>query len=412
MNLLFIHEVDWQKKVIFDMHEFAESLSILGHTIYVIDYQDTWKRNNWLDFGYIRTRDVPNSQRIYKDASIFLIRPGFLKIPVLDRLSAMITHYVEIKRTIKKYKIDAIILYSVPTNGLQTVLLARKFKVPVVFRSIDILHGLVRPKILSRITLFFEKIVYRNVDFIVALTPKLADYVINLGADKKRVKLLLFGVDTTKFHPVVDVSALKNILHIEKKDKIIIFIGTFFDFSGIDLFVQQFPMVLKEIPEAKLILVGGGSLFDHIKKIIQKLNLKDNVILTGFQPFELMPEFINLADLCINPFQINEATKDIIPGKIYQYLACAKPVLATPLQGMKELLPDENYGVFYSDIDDFAKKTIILLKNQELMKNVGFNGYKQCIENNEKWDVVKQLERILYNLDSNNKSKGTRNHDS
>ena len=125
-----------------------------------------------------------------------------------------------------------------------------------------------------------------------------------------------------------------------------------------------------------------------------------------------MPEFINLADLCINPFQINEATKDIIPGKIYQYLACAKPVLATPLQGMKELLPDENYGVFYSDIDDFAKKTIILLKNQELMKNVGFNGYKQCIENNEKWDVVKQLERILYNLDSNNKSKGTRNHDS
>jgi len=399
MNILFIHEVDWQKKVIFDMHEFAESLSILGHSVYVIDYQDTWKRDNWLDFGYLRTKDIPNSQRVYKDASVFLIRPGFLKITVLDRLSAMVTHYFEIQRTIKKFKIDAIILYSVPTNGLQTVLFARKYKVPVVFRSIDSLHGLVKPKILSGITLFFEKIVYRNVDYIVALTPKLADYVITLGADKKRVKLLLFGVDTTKFHPAIDTSALKETLHIGTKDKIILFMGTFFDFSGLDLFIQQFPMVLKEIPEAKLVLVGGGPLYEHIKTLIQKLNLSDNVIITGFQPFELMPEYINLADLCINPFQINETTIDIIPGKIYQYLACAKPVLATPLLGMKELLPDEKSGIFYSDIDDFPKNIITILRDEKLLKTVGDNGYEQCIENNEKWNVVKQLENILKNND-------------
>jgi len=75
-------------------------------------------------------------------------------------------------------------------------------------------------------------------------------------------------------------------------------------------------------------------------------------------------------------------------------------------------VPDENFGVFYSDLDDFAKNTILILREGELLKLVGVNGYKHCIENNEKWNVVKQLERIISNLDTLSKSQETRNHES
>ncbi|WFN37398.1 glycosyltransferase family 4 protein [Methanomicrobium antiquum] len=411
MNILFIHEVDYNKKVIFDMHELAESLSVLGHSIYLIDYQDTWQRENLIDFGYIKTKEFSNKKRIYDEASICLIRPGFFKIPGFDRFSAMISHYYAIKSTIKKYNIDVIILYSVPTNGIQSILLAKKYEVPVVFRSIDNLHGLVKSKTLSKFTFYFEKYVYKNVDCIIALTPKLADYVINFGAKKEKVKLLLFGTDTKKFHPSIDVSELKNAMHIGSSDRIIIFIGTFFDFSGLDLYVRKFSQVVKEIPEAKLILVGGGPLFERVKLLINELNLTECILLTGFQQFELMPEFINLADLCINPFQINDTTRDIIPGKVYQYLACAKPVLATPLQGMKELLPNENYGIIYSDIDDFAKNTIKILKDESALKKIGIAGFRHCIENNDKLSIVKQLEQIICDLECYSKSVEVNNNE-
>jgi glycosyltransferase involved in cell wall biosynthesis len=393
--VLFIHEVDWQKKVAFDLHELAESLSIIGHKVYVIDFEDSWKRTKLLDLGSLATNEYRGVHRIYNNASITLKRPGFIKLPILDRLSAIITHYYEIEKTVKEKEIDVIVLYSVPTNGLQAIKIAKKYNIPIVFRSIDVLYMLVRNRILRRITHGLEKKVYSNVDKILALTPKLADYVVNEGADKSCVDLLLFGVDTKEFNPNVDTNLLRKYLGISDKDKVIIFMGTLFEFSGLDRYIEQFPGIIKEIPEAKLVIVGGGYLFDKLKRIRTNLGIDNKIILTGFQKFEMMPQYINLAHLCINPFLINNTTRDIIPGKIYQYLACAKPVLATPLEGMKSLISGENGGVFYSDIDNFGKKTVDLLKDAQLLKDIGKNGHIFCLENNDRYKIVHKLEIYL-----------------
>jgi len=395
MNVLFIHEVDWQNKVVFDIHELSESLYRLGHKVYAIDFEDSWKRASMWDFGSLETKEFQGVNRIYDDASIMVRRPGFIRLPVLDRVSALFTHYYEIEKTIKEKNIDVIVLYSIPTNGIQTLRIARKYNIPVVFRSIDILHMLVRNKILRRITFSLEKKVYSHVDKILALTPKLAEYVVNMGADKNDIELLLFGVDTKRFNPNVDGKRLKDQWGIDENDKVVVFIGTFFEFSGLDSYIEQFPKVLEEVPEAKLVIVGGGYLFEKLKRTIADLGLNDKIILTGFQPFELMPQYINLADICINPFQIGNATRDIIPGKIYQYLACARPVLATPLEGMKSLLPDENYGMVYSDIDAFAQNTVALLKDDVYARNIGENGYRYCVENNDRDRIVHKIENIL-----------------
>jgi hypothetical protein len=57
MNILFIHEVDWLKKVALDFHNLAESLSLFNHLVYTIDYEDTWKRKRAFDLGSLRTKE-------------------------------------------------------------------------------------------------------------------------------------------------------------------------------------------------------------------------------------------------------------------------------------------------------------------------------------------------------------------
>ena len=196
MNILFVHEVDWLRKVVFEIHTLSELLSLSGHRVYAIDYESMWVRNKPLDFGTLKTQTLEGIARAYPGASVCLKRPGFIKIPGLSRLSAAFTHYREIQKTIKEKNIDVIILYSVPTNGLQTIHLAKKFGVPVVFRSIDILNQLTPTRLLSPITRLLERKVYSSADLILTISPRLSQYVTGMGAPESRVKLLLLGVDT------------------------------------------------------------------------------------------------------------------------------------------------------------------------------------------------------------------------
>jgi glycosyltransferase involved in cell wall biosynthesis len=395
LNILFVHEVDWLNKVVFEIHSLPELLSSFGHDVFVIDFGSLHDRRDVFRFGTLKTKEFKGVSRAHVGSSITLIRPGFIKAPFLDRGSAFFTHYFQIKQTIKEKEIDAIVLYSVPTNGLQAINLARKHGIPVIFRSIDIVHMLVPYRSLRPITFSLEKWVYSHVDKILTLSPKLSDYVIRMGADRNRVELLPFGVDMNKFNSDVDNKELKEKLGITEDNKVIVFIGTLFEFSGLDSYLGQFPKVIKEFPEAKLIIVGGGALLGKLKKLVVDLKLTENVVLTGFQPFDMMPRYINLADICINPFEVNSTTRDIIPGKIIQYLACAKPVLATPLPGMVSLLSGPERGVIYSNINEFAENTVKLLKDSEMARIIGKNGYRYVKNNHDEMEIARRLSRIL-----------------
>jgi len=404
MNVLFIEEVDWLKKVVYEIHSLPELLNSLGHNVFFMDFEENWEKEHAHDFGSFRARRSVQKGRAHAGTILTLIRPGFIKFPILDRMSVFVTFYIEIERTIKENKIDAIVLYSCPTNGFQAVLLAKKYGIPIIYRSMDVPHMLLQTRksriyipsfILQGITKSIEKWVHRNVNEILTLSPKLSNYVEALGGNKTKTELLLFGVDMAKFNPNVDSEDLREKLGITKNDKVIEYVGTIFDFSGLDSYLEQFPKVVEQIPNVKLIIVGDGALLNKLKNIVAALELTENVILTGFQPFDMVPQYINLADICINPFEINGTTKDIIPGKIIQYLSCAKPVLATRLPGMLSLLSGLEQGVVYSDINEFAEKTIEILADKDMATIIGKNGYRYIIDNHEEKKIAQKLDRIL-----------------
>ena len=405
MNILFVHEVDWLRKVVFEIHTLSELLSLSGHRVYAIDYESMWIKSQPFDFGNLRTRILDGVGRAYPEASVCLRRPGFVKIPGLSRLSAAFTHYREIQKTIKEKEIDVIMLYSVPTNGLQTIRWGRKLGVPVVFRALDILNQLVPFSALSPIARILERKVYSNVDLILTISPGLSQYVTSMGAPEARVKLLPLGIDTELFHPDLDCSQIRQQWGFDKSDHIIVFMGTLFNFSGLDAFIQQFTEVVREIPEAKLLIVGDGPQRSKLEAIIAELGLQEQAIITGFQPYESMPHYINLAAICINPFLITDTTRDIFPTKIVQYLACGKAVIATPLPGMIALIPGEHQGIVYADNPgDMAAKVISLLKSSEHRQELGQAGLDYVTQVHSYDKITHQLEAVLSQVVGGEKS--------
>ena len=399
MNVLFVHEVDWLRKVVFEIHTLAELMSLSGHRVYAIDYESMWVKDSPLDFGSLRTQEIKGVGRAYPEARVDLIRPGFIKIPVLSRLSATFTHYREIQRTIRDKNIDVVVLYSVPTNGMQTVRLAKKLGVPVVFRSIDILNQLTPSAILAPVTRLLERRVYSSVDLILTISPKLSEYVIGMGAPENKVKLLPLGIDTNVFRPDLDATEIRRQWGFGSDTPVIVFIGTLFDFSGLDIFIRHFHEVLESAPEARLLIVGDGPQRSRLESIIAETGLTGQVTITGFQPYETMPLYMNLATVLINTFLITDATRDIFPGKIVQYQACGKAVVATALPGLTAIVRGEEQGIVYADGPaEMPGKIAALLKSEERRRKLGQAALDYVQQAHSYDKIVQQLESVISRL--------------
>ena len=282
-----------------------------------------------------------------------------IKIPGFCRLSAFISHFFIIGKVINKHKIDAIILYSVPTNGLQTGFWAKRYNIPVIFRLTDVIHQLVPfPYKLFRLPIhLIEKMIHSMSDEVFAVTPRITKYAIKNGASSKTTTYLPTASDADIFYPKKKNKALLKKYGLSQKDTVILFAGTLYRFSGLDKIISAMPRHLKKLPNLKLVIVGSGEQGTKLQKLIDNLNLKDKVILTGFINYERLANYINLADVCFNSFDINPATNTIFPGKIYQYIACNKPTLATKLQGVMDIFPintSDKHGIYYYDtVEEF-----------------------------------------------------------
>ena len=388
--------MNWQKKVIFEYHNLPEYLARFGHKVMVVDYDESYTRSGFFDLGTLSTQVFEHAQRAYGDGDITLYRPGQIKLPVLSRVSSSVLSYSLVRRLIQAYNIDAVFLYSVPTNGLGTVLAAHNAGVPVIFRTIDILHELVPYRLLRFPTLFFEKMIYPLIDKIAALTPKLGEYTVRLGAKEDRVELLLPGIDTDVFFPDERDPELMKRWGIKPDDRVVLFLGTLFDFCGMDIVIEGFKKVTTEIPGARLFIVGGGPLLEKLKKRARELGLDKVAIFTGFQPYADMPRYIRLAHLSVNPFHICPATREIIPTKLLQYLGCAVPLLATPLPGTLDILEGEDQGVIYNDITNgFTEKIIGLLKDSAYLELIGKKGRSYVLANHDWAVLARTLEDLI-----------------
>jgi len=382
MNILIVHESDYLRKVVYEYQTLAELLSLRGHNVYAIDYESMWERDGGL-ISHYQEMDVA---RAYPDAKVHLIRYPFLKIPVISRLSYSFLYYVVIEKVLRDKKIDVVLLYSVPTNGLQTILTAKKLGIPVIFRSIDVLHQLVANPVLSLITHQLEKWVYKRVDRILTITPALSRYVVDCGALSDRVCVLPLGVDTLVFRPLDEDIELRHRLGFEDTDKIIVFVGTLPRFSGLDNFIRQFPRMKSDIPELKLLIVGDGEQRPKLERLIGELGLGKDVLITGLVPHDEVPRYINLATVCINPFPVSDITRDIFPTKVLLYMACGKPVVSSPLDGLMDMGIGEEQGVLYAADKYFHPLIADSVKNaadlgrKALAYATEFHGYDSVVD--------------------------------
>jgi glycosyltransferase involved in cell wall biosynthesis len=114
----------------------------------------------------------------------------------------------------------------------------------------------------------------------------------------------------------------------------------------------------------------------RLRRLAAETGVADHVIFTGMMPYASLPGLIRSSDVCINPFELNGITRNILPTKLFQYMTCEKPVLATPLPGTQTFLAGEEHGILYASLDNFNQALVDLLANPQRCRRIGECGRK------------------------------------
>ena len=363
MKVLLTQETDWLKRNPAQQHHLAEMLSLRGHEVRAIDYEILWRTQGSREL-YSRQEVFNSVSKIHHGASVTVIRPGIIKIPWLDYVSLVFSHKREIERQMKDFAPDVVIGFDV-LNAYLAMRLAKKNMIPFVYYWIDVNHTLIPFKPFQPIGKMVESRTLKPSDRVLVINEELRDYVVEMGAPSERTQVLRAGVDVEQFDPADNGEAIRKHYELKKEDIVIFFMGWLYHFSGLKEVALQ--LAKMENHSLKLLIVGEGDAYEELQRIQGKYNLQDRLILTGKKPYQEIPRFIAAADICLLPAYPDEKImQDIVPIKMYEYMAMKKPVIATRIPGVVKEFGRGNGVVYVNGPEEVIGKAMELVSNGNL----------------------------------------------
>ena len=327
LRILFIHEVNYLTKPIFEMHEFPEYLAANGHDVYFLHFPEIASSRVRASQGWKST--IPG--RALPETSLTLLTPRILTSGIIGRLLAAAMGHSIVKRASRESCPDVIVTLAVPTFGWQAVQVAKKSGIPVVYRALDVSH-LIRGGVFGPLVKNAEAFLASRASFVSTNNGAMADYISKLGARVDGIEVHFPPMALEKYR-AGDMERGRRLIGVNDSDQVTLYMGSFYYFSGLAEVVEEFAR-LAPATHVKLVLVGGGELEDGIRGLVKDLHLDAQVTLTGFVGFDDLPDYLAAADVLINPMKKGLVSDTALPNKVIQYLAASKPVVSTSLKGV------------------------------------------------------------------------------
>ena len=265
---------------------------------------------------------------------------------------------------------------------LSAVLLAKRLNVPLVlevdspevyeFRKFSTRYWRL-PFLLETI----EAYNIRQADACITVSNKLAEYFHRQGLANGNMHVISNGADLSKFNPGISGAEVRA-QHGLTEAMVIGFIGSFHFWHGIENLIALIKAALAQDVRVKFLLVGdGGPMKPHLQQFVQENHLQNQVILTGHVQHDQVGRYIAAMDIVLAPYPPLEFFY-YSPVKIYEYMACGKPVLTSRLGQIAEVVQDGVNGFVSEpgDNTDYVRKLARLIQDQDLRTRVGHEAHR------------------------------------
>jgi glycosyltransferase involved in cell wall biosynthesis len=247
-------------------------------------------------------------------------------------------------------------------------------------RYVDVLLGLYEAKILPRLL--------RRADAVVSVSPPVGRWL--MPHTEGKAHLVPPGVDDTIFVPggsLADAAAVPTVLYVGRIERASAA-------KGIRHLLEAFALVHAELPEATLVLVGGGDAVEEHRRSAATLGILDGVEFRGTLSLEALVKAYQAASVVVLPSTTDSESFGMV---LIEAMACAKPVIGSDVGGIPFVIDDgrDGYLVPAADASALAGACLEILRTPELAAALGEQGYRK-VKDHFRWPTQIDKYRAIF----------------
>ncbi len=300
----------------------------------------------------------------------------------LRELREMAATYRAIRALAKEWRPDIIHAHSPALNGGGALRAARSLGIPLVYEirafwedaavgNRSGTHGSAK----YRLTRSLETQVAKSADALFTICNGLRDDLIARGIPGGRIGVMPNGVDLTLFgEPAPRDTALAQELGIPDGAPVIGYIGSFYDYEGLDDLIAAMPILRKTHPDARLLLIGAGEMEHELRAAASALPCKDAILFAGRVPHTEVERYYSLIDVLAYPRKASRLTDLVTPLKPLEAMAQRRIVAASNVGGHRELITHGKTGFLFAPDDPQSCAATL----------------SETLDAREGWDAVRQ----------------------
>ncbi|MEM3907197.1 MAG: glycosyltransferase family 4 protein [Nitrososphaerota archaeon] len=294
-------------------------------------------------------------------------------------------------------------------QAISTYLLQKTKDIPYAFQphgSYLSLSDLPKQYHVETLRLIIDKVisqrVVRNASRIIALNRFEAEQYRAMGVPEEKIAIIPNGIDLSEYTNLPPKGSFKSKHNIPEDKKIILYLGRIHKIKGIDFLIKAYAYLVKKIGCKDTILVIAGpddGYLNEAKALVKSLKIDDSVMFTGpLYGRDKLEAYVD-SEVYVLPSRY-----ETFPMTVLEAYACGKPVIASNVSGLKELIVEGETGFLFKvgDVEQLAAKMLYILRNEDITVKIGLAGRSFVKENFEIGKTIAMLERIYESIVANN----------
>jgi len=226
----------------------------------------------------------------------------------------------------------------------------------------------------SGLFIFLEKIAAAFTDKILTLTElEKKDYVNEKIVQDSRIVTIPCGIDIDRY--ALSSTTVRDEFGISPDQPVVGWIGRTEPVKGCEYFLRACCLIKEEIPAARFLVVGDGSLRGEMEELAYSLGIREEVIFAGYRTD--MPEIMNSMDLLLHT-PLNEGLGRVL----LEAMTCKKPIVAADVGGIPEIIEHGTHGFLVpaGDYVSMARESLRILNDPELAQRLGKAGRERALD--------------------------------
>ncbi|MBI3999788.1 MAG: GT4 family glycosyltransferase PelF [Candidatus Omnitrophica bacterium] len=294
-------------------------------------------------------------------------------------------------RLLKQEQVDIVHTHAMVQVNVQARLGARLAAVPLI-SHMHLPNHFRNHRLIRAYQILLDNWTAQLCDELIAVSESTREALTAQGSAYRHAKIIYNGIDVDRCHHLKNRDSILKKLGLKPVHQIVGMVGRLCPVKGQKEFIQAAKEVSVQIPEAVFVLVGNdverhGAYESQLRKVVSELGLNEKVIFTGYRSDAL--DLIHAFDVFVLPSKIEG-----LPVTILEAMALKKPVVATSVGGVPEIVVDEKTGLLVppNDVLRLSQSILRLLRNPGEAMELGEEGYEYV---KQKFSEKKMMEQIL-----------------